>query len=119
MSDDWRKRVDAAINAIVSERRFQVAKWPDCERLPDGTGGVAVREWSMNIAKHACDRAYREGRITHAHVFEEEACEVLAEADPVKLREELVQVAAVCVKWIADLDARAAEAAAQPPEPHP
>jgi len=42
----------------------------------------------------------------HAHVFEEEAMEVLAEEDPVKLRVELIQVMAVCAKWIADIDSR-------------
>ena len=60
----------------------------------------------MNIAKNACDRAYREKVITHAHVFEEEAMEVLAETDVVKLRKELVQVMAVCAKWIKDIDGR-------------
>jgi hypothetical protein len=90
---------------VAAERARQREKWPDCERLPDGTGG-AGRPTYATIARNACDRAYREGRLTHSHVFEEEAMEVLDETDPAKLRDELVQVAAVCAKWIADIDAR-------------
>lgn len=78
---------------------------PDCEHLPDGTGG-AGRNTYTTIARNACDRAEREARLTHAHVFEEEAAEVLSETDTAKLRTELIQVAAVCLKWIEDIDGR-------------
>ena len=54
---------------IIAERERQLAKFPDCETLPDGTGGGG-RETYMTIAQHACDRAYREKVLTHAHVFE-------------------------------------------------
>ncbi len=97
--------VDRISRDILDERLRQAEKWADCESLPDGTGG-AGRPTYEAIARAACDRAYREGRLTHAHVFEEEASEVLAETDPEKLREELIQVAAICVKWLADLDRR-------------
>jgi hypothetical protein len=90
---------------VLAERRRQIAKWVDCEHVPDGTGGSG-RTTYMNIAKNSCDRAYREGRLTHAHVFEEESAEVLAEEDPAKLRVELIQVMAVCAKWITDIDGR-------------
>jgi len=92
---------------IEAELARALAKYPDCARLPDGTGGAGRRTYET-IARNACERAYREGRITHAHIFEEEAAEVLAEEDPVKLRKELVQVAAMCLKWVRDLDGRAA-----------
>jgi hypothetical protein len=36
----------------------------------------------------------------------EEVAEVFQETDPVKLREELVQVAALAVSWIEKIDAR-------------
>lgn len=36
----------------------------------------------------------------------EEVYEALAESDPAKLRAELIQAAAVCAAWIADLDSR-------------
>lgn len=92
---------------ISAERERQDAKYPDCISLPDGTGGGGRKTWE-SIARHACDRAHREGRLTHAHIFDEEASEVLAETDPAKLRAELVQVAAVAVKWLEDIDRRAA-----------
>ncbi len=60
------------------------------------------------MARNACNRAHREGRLTHAHVFEEEACEVLNAQTPEDLRKELVQVGAMCLKWVLDIDGRAA-----------
>jgi hypothetical protein len=92
---------------VVVERVRQIMKFPKEQRgLPDGTG-VQGYKTMAEIAKLSCDRAQREGRLTHAHLLEEEAYEALAEDDPVKLREELVQVAAVAFKWIAELDRRA------------
>lgn len=99
----------AIIDEIEAERARQRAKYPDCESLPDGTGGGGYETW-RTIAQNSCDRAYREGRITHAYIFEEEVQEVLAETDPAKLRVELVQVAALCFKWISDLDRRSVKA---------
>ena len=90
---------------FAAERLRQVELYPDCEHLPDGTGGGGRETWER-ISKISCDRAYSEGRLTHAHVFDEETAEVLAATDPVKLRAELVQVGAVVCKWIADLDSR-------------
>jgi hypothetical protein len=83
------------------------AKYPDCVSLPDGTGGSGYRTY-RDLAKLACDRAYREGRLTHLHVLEEEVWEALAEDNPEKLRAELVQVGAMALKWIEDLDRRRA-----------
>ena len=96
----------AILAEIAAERSRQDIKHPTSGNLPDGTGGGGGRETWRNIAQHACDRADREGCLTFAHVLDEEASEALAETDPVKLREELVQVAAVCVRWIEALDRR-------------
>lgn len=46
-------------------------------------------------------------------VLLEEVYEALAESDPAKLRTELIQAAAVCAAWIADIDSRT-PAAEQP-----
>lgn len=46
------------------------------------------------------------GRHTRADILFEEFVEALAEDDPAKLRGELIQVAAMAVDWIADIDAR-------------
>ena len=92
--------------AVDEERARQIAKW-GLQPLPDGTGTPEQIE-DMEVAKRACDAALAEGAATHALVLAEEACEVLAEADPVRLKEELIQLAAVCAKWIADIDSRPA-----------
>jgi hypothetical protein len=108
---DFDAQFAATAFEVKTERLYQQQKWADCERLPDGTGG-AGRPTYERIAKLACDRAYREGRVTHAHIFEEEAMEVLNATERPKLRKELVQVMAVCEKWIRDLDLRDVEDAA-------
>lgn len=100
-----RSFMETLLDAVSAERARQVQLWPDCEHLPDGTGG-AGRGTYEGMMKHCCDRAYREGRLTHAHIFEEEVAEVLNATEPGPLREELVQVMAVCAKWIADIDSR-------------
>lgn len=75
--------------------------------LPDGTG-IAPKstETLLKNARHACEIATKEGTLTHAHVLEEEFWEAMAETEPAKLRAELIQVAAVCLKWVLDIDSR-------------
>jgi len=101
---DWQRLQIFA--EIVFERNRQDVIHPNTTQIPDGTGGGGRKTWET-IARQSCDRAQREGRLTFAHVFDEETAEVLAEEDPVKLRAEPVQVGAVVLKWIAELDRRA------------
>jgi precorrin-6B methylase 2 len=61
-----------------------------------------------NVARAACERAAKEGRITWAHILVEEVAEALDTQSPADLRDELVQVAAVALDWIRDLDQRRA-----------
>ncbi len=91
---------------IEAELARALAKYPDCASLPNGTGASGYKTFER-IAKQSCERAYREGRCTHAHIFEEEVAEVLAQDDPAEIRKELVQVAAMAVKWIRDIDRKA------------
>ena len=93
--------------SVYNELEHELARarhlWPKTDMYPDGTGGGGRETW-RTIAQQSCDRAYREGRCTFAHVLDEETAEVLAETDPTKLRTELIQVMAVCARWIAKLD---------------
>ena len=89
----------------LAEWARAVSIYPQTDLLPDGTGGGGRQTWEA-IARNACDRADREGRCTWAHILDEETAEALAETDPVKLRAELIQVAAVALHWCAALDAR-------------
>jgi hypothetical protein len=99
---DMAKILGDAVDALS----FAKAKHPRSAPLPPGTGGGGRVTW-MTIARNSCDRATREGRLTYAHILDEEAAEVLAETDPVKLRTELMHVMAVCLRWVEELDEEA------------
>lgn len=89
--------------AVMAERARQDAKFPDCADLPNGGGNWRAREYSETMARNACDRAYREGHCTFAHILEEETCEALTASaidDVALLETELVQVAATCLRWL-------------------
>ena len=96
---------------IDAERQRQLAKFGD-QHHPDGTG-LPVYQHSANRYRDHADRAAASGVLAWRDVLLEEVHEALAESDPTKLRTELVQVAAVCAAWIADLDSRAAGGARQ------
>jgi hypothetical protein len=92
-----------ALEDVRDERRRQDVKFPG-QSLPDGTDVAWTR--ASDRAKALCERAAREGRLTWRHVLREEFWEAMAETDPDALRVELVQVAAVAVRWIEDIDRR-------------
>jgi hypothetical protein len=79
-------------------------KHPNSDFL-DGTRNGGMNLHQRERAQNSCDRAVREGRCTWAQVLEEEFWEAMCEEDKVKLRAELVQVAAVATRWIQKLDA--------------
>lgn len=95
--------------AVVAERGRQDSKWGEPVDHPDGTGGSVAIGAAID-AQQNTDRAATEGRLTWRHILREEVAEAFAETDPVKLRAELVQVAAVAIKWVRMLDARLAPA---------
>jgi len=87
---------------IRQERIAQEEKFPD-QHLCDGTGKGLWRN-KANTQKILNDAYGKAGSLTWQHVLEEEVLEAFAEKDPKLLRAELVQVAAVCVRWIQDID---------------
>lgn len=93
--------------AVDDERQRQLKLWGP-QPLPDGTG-LPEQVESSEYVRQMCKDAFADGEGTHAFIMIEEAYEVLAETDPVKLKEELIQLAAVCAKWIADIDSRAVQ----------
>ncbi len=95
----WRFLV--CIFDVFVERLHQDARWGE-QNHPDGTGGGGRNTWCA-IARNSCDRATREGRLTWAHILDEEAAEVLAETNKKKLYIELCQTSAVCVAWMEKL----------------
>jgi len=102
------KGLAAFVNAVDGERQRQLTKWGD-QHHPDGTG-LPVYQHSANRYRDHADRAAASGVLAWRDVLLEEVHEALAESDPTALRAELVQVAAVCAAWIADIDSRTSAA---------
>jgi hypothetical protein len=112
-----------ALAHISYERRLQDEKFGAPSALlkvPDGTGEDggyhALAITRQAVATHETET----GRATccWAHVLREEFDEVLVEIDPKRIRAELVQLAAVCCRWIEVLDRREARASSMPvPDP--
>ncbi|WP_067469595.1 nucleoside triphosphate pyrophosphohydrolase [Actinomadura macra] len=88
---------------IAAERDAQDRMW-GCQEFPDGSGPEFIE--LAEKAKRECSAAAKQGRLTWRHVLTEEFFEALAETEPGRLRTELVQTAAVAVKWIESLDRR-------------
>lgn len=122
--------VKAFAEAVDLERQAQLRKFGD-QHHPD----VETRDIDVVTHSYAASKAdiWREvnaerstpsissrcalycGNASEAHthtawdgILLEEVWEALAEADPAKLRTELLQVAAVCAAWISDIDSRPA-----------
>jgi len=94
------------LDEVRIERLCQDVKWKE-QNHPDGTGEAFKRE--ADLAKADTDRAARNGTLTWRHILWEEVAEAFAESDPLKLRAELVQVAASAAVWVEHLDRRQAQ----------
>lgn len=92
---------------VAAERAAQDAMW-GVQEHPDGTGPEGTA--AADRAKRDLDEAKRAGGVTWRHILREEVLEAFAEDDPDLLRGELIQVAAVAVKWAQALDRRVATA---------
>ncbi|MFB7285473.1 hypothetical protein [Actinacidiphila glaucinigra] len=90
--------------AVDQERQRQLAKFGD-QRHADGTGSKDQKQ-AAEAARNWCEDAFASGYGTWADILDEEVAEAKAEDDPAQLRAELVQIAAVCAAWVADLDTR-------------
>lgn len=93
------------VREVVLERFRQDAKWGE-QNHPDGTGPTIPTLNAAEQARHECDYAHRNGTGTWRHILAEEVAEAFAESDPARLREELLQVAAVAVAWVEAIDRR-------------
>jgi hypothetical protein len=106
---DWDSAASSlACGDVLLERERQFIKWGE-QNHKDGTGSTQDKTLA-EFSRQACDAAFKMGLGTWADILTEEYCEALAESDPVKLRAELIQVAAVCVAWVEAIDRREAAA---------
>jgi hypothetical protein len=115
------------LDEVQDERRRQDAKWGE-QNHPDGTGrdwaifGTSGQRW-LEVARAALEQStkprYTTGTSGTLALIElpptgptwllialEEVFEALVETDPAKLRDELLQVAAVAVAWVEAIDRR-------------
>jgi hypothetical protein len=115
-----------AVTDVIKELDRAEAKFPG-QHLPNGTPVDAERmglDKATEQARRTSDmyrkittKAAERGTLTWRHVLAEEFFEALAEHDPLRLRDELVQVAAVCLRWIEDIDLGADRPTVIPPDP--
>jgi hypothetical protein len=110
-----------ALRSIIDERIAQDAKWgeqnhPDFDQvLLTREGGCTPQRMAEhyeipteNRGRNLCQMAEDKGELTWAHIAVEELAEAVGTCnEPVeRLREELVQTAAVLVAWIEAIDRR-------------
>lgn len=91
------ERVDKLLEQVKKEVERQYSLWGDVDH-PDGTGTheqVLEAGWRKQDTRGAVSV----GTLTWAHILREEVAEALAEKRGPKLKEELIQVAAVAVSW--------------------
>jgi hypothetical protein len=113
-------RVRNAAWDAVTEANRQVDKW-GVQHHPDGTGKGHGQDtindltrfrssWESfaDAARQRCNHYADLGEVEWEHILTEEFFEALEEEDPAELRTELIQVAAVALSWVADIDSRKA-----------
>ena len=74
--------------------------------LPDGAD-PALYAAAADVQKQIVDNSALSGTLGWADILLEEVYEAIAEPDPARLRAELLQVAAVAMRWIDTIDVRA------------
>lgn len=88
------------VDAILAERDRQRAKgFADDQDFPDTHTMQMERDRQEHVARTACDNAMKIRRVTWEHILREEVAEALSAMSDDARREELLQVAAVCVRW--------------------
>jgi hypothetical protein len=97
------------LQLIDNERARQDELWGPADSgvfdsRPDGT--EPGYEDALLWARESYEIARSSGKMTWRHILAEEFYEVCSETNPDKLKEELVQLAAVCVEWIEVIDRR-------------
>lgn len=107
-------RASHGIRDALLERVAQLRKWGDQSHPCVPWEIEPSRAWDERMvaeameraAKADCEREFKAGRGTWWHIANEELAEVLA-APPEKRRQELVQLTAVCLAWLEDMDNKA------------
>ena len=113
----WEPRTKRVLAQVMDERRRQETRYGHVnDDLLDGTGPdtrwllpyTTQSAEAIQLVLRADYEEYQEetGLPTWVHLVREEVAEAFQETDPVKLQEELLQVAALCVSWVERIQAR-------------
>lgn len=94
---------DNVLLELEAERLRQDRKWGE-QNHPDGTDAVYVPY--CGVQRSQTEARFAAGIGTWRDILAEEYAEVCAETNPERLREELIQVAAVAVAWVEAIDRR-------------
>lgn len=104
------------LNDVRNERREQYRRYGTNDNLQDGTGpntrwlgpytGAPANLIEADLRADYEDYEEETGNPTWVHLVREEMAEAFCEDDPARLRDELIQIAALCVAWVEKLDAR-------------
>lgn len=98
------------LTEVACERQLQDDKWgeqnhPDIwDETPEKI--QTTRRYAAKVAQNFKEINDSDQPLDWANILSEEFYEAIAEEDPAKLREELIQVAAVAVAWIEAIDRR-------------
>lgn len=103
-----RMRQTAIANEVMDERGAQDEKFSDQWEMPLVADGMDDHDYYDGMA---IDEKARNGDTArdYAGMLLEEVYEALAESDPARMREELIQVLAVATKMVEKIDREAAK----------
>jgi len=101
---DCPDEVVAVLAEVAAERRRQDERWGE-QNHPDGTGPTHSDQ--AVLAREECERAADTGHLSWRHILLEEVAEANEAHESARLRQELIQVAAVAVAWAQAIDRRA------------
>lgn len=105
------EKINSIFELIKNERIRQDELWGEQNhQLLNNfafTGNMMCESYAIpspDIARDRCELHAANGSITWADILLEEVSEVISELDPQKMREELIQVAAVVVQMVEYID---------------
>lgn len=98
-------RIEAIQAEVLAEIQHAWTKFGNQFDVPNGTG-YAWQKHEAELSRMACQSAFSTGDGTWHAILHEEVAEAFAESDPARLRAELIQVAAVALRWIDAIDSR-------------
>lgn len=98
-------RIDQVAHLTQKEEERQDERWGRQDH-PDGTGPTPTNLFHRNKAQDLTKKNFANGVGTWRDILTEEVTEAFAEEDSEKLKEELIQVAAVAQQWVRAIERR-------------